>query len=151
MAIAWGDPRCVFTLASTRRSTVVNAWKFVQVERARRGDIDKGVVHEGLGFRPDRGGGDWSRAVLLKVHVRDAADVPELKDYAPALGVYGVGDLAPAADLFRGIDAGGVLVALALLRDLGRLGDEDSGLWDALQSSSASRTSCSRRPSGPSS
>ena len=59
--------------------------------------------------------------------MRDAADMPELQEDPPALGVHGVGDLAPAVDLRLGVDAGRVLIALALLRDLGGLGDEQAG------------------------
>jgi len=50
--------------------------------------------------------------------------MPELDEDAAAARVHVVGDLAPAGDLFPGVDAGRVLVALALLRDLARFGDQ---------------------------
>src|SRR5579872_6090059 len=53
--------------------------------------------------------------------------MPELdEDVATAL-MHAIGDLAPGRDLFLRIDAGGVLIALALLRDLARLGDQKAG------------------------
>src|SRR5436190_19199382 len=59
--------------------------------------------------------------------MRDAADMPDLDENAPAALMHGLGDLAPARDLLLRIDAGRVLVALALLRHLARLGDQKSG------------------------
>jgi len=46
--------------------------------------------------------------------------MPELDEDAAAALMHAVRDLAPAGDLFPGIDAGGVLITLALLRDLAR-------------------------------
>src|SRR5271168_902226 len=57
----------------------------------------------------------------------DAADMPELHEDAPAALVHAVGDLFPARDLLLGIDAGRVLIALALLRNLSGLGDQEAG------------------------
>jgi hypothetical protein len=36
-----------------------------------------------------------------------------------------IGDFAPACDLFPAVDAGSVLVSLALLRDLARFRDQE--------------------------
>src|SRR6516165_668009 len=57
----------------------------------------------------------------------DPSDMPDLdEDWAAAL-VHKIGDLAPAGNLLLRIDAGRVLIALALLRDLARFGDQQAG------------------------
>src|SRR5262245_22146165 len=53
--------------------------------------------------------------------------MPDLDEDAPAALVDAIGDLAPGLDLLLRIDAGRILIALALLRDLARLGDQKSG------------------------
>lgn len=53
--------------------------------------------------------------------------MPELDEDMTALGVHGVGHLLPTGDLFFGVDAGRVLIALALLRDLAGFGDQQTG------------------------
>ena len=57
----------------------------------------------------------------------DASDMPELDEDAAAALMHAVRDLAPAGDLFFRIDAGGVLITLALLRNLARFGDQQAG------------------------
>src|SRR5262249_26289306 len=52
--------------------------------------------------------------------------MPDLDEDASAAFMDAIGDLAPGLDLLLGIDAGGVLIALALLRDLARFGDQES-------------------------
>ena len=52
--------------------------------------------------------------------------MPELDEDASAALMHAVGHLAPAGDLFLRIDAGRVLIALALLRDLAGLGDQQA-------------------------
>ncbi len=53
--------------------------------------------------------------------------MPELEIDVAAAFVHAIRHLAPAGDLFLGIDAGRVLVALALLRDLGGFADQETG------------------------
>jgi hypothetical protein len=64
---------------------------------------------------------------VFVVRVRDATRVHELDDDAAATRVHGVGDLAPARDLLRAVDARGVQVALADRTGLGALGDDQTG------------------------
>ena len=100
---------------------------FGKLERARLGDVGEGAVDEGLALGADRARRDRLAAARLQRGVRDAADMPELDEDASAALMHAVGDLAPALDLLLRIDAGRVLVALALLRDLARLGDQKAG------------------------
>jgi len=51
----------------------------------------------------------------MKVDMADPADMPELDEDAPALGMNRVGHLAPACYLLGRVDAGRVLIALGLL------------------------------------
>ncbi len=53
----------------------------------------------------------------------DATNMPELHENAPTLCVYSSLHLATAVDLVLRVDAGRVLIALALLRNLGGLGN----------------------------
>src|SRR4029453_518555 len=106
--------------------TVHDALQFIEFERARLRDISEAIVDERLGFSPDRRRRNRRSAVFLKVDVADTADMPELQENPPALGVHGGRDLAPTLDLGPGVDAGRVLVALSLLRDLRRLGNEQA-------------------------
>src|SRR5215472_15983384 len=57
----------------------------------------------------------------------NAADMPDLVEDAAAVRVHALGHLAPAFDLVLRIDTWRVLVALALLRNLGRFGDYETG------------------------
>ena len=65
-------------------------------------------------------------AIRLQRGVRDAADMPELEEDVAAARVHEVRDLAPADDLFFRVDAGGVLISLALMRDLACFGDQEA-------------------------
>ena len=99
---------------------------FRKRQLARLGDVGEGAVDKGLALGADRRGRDRGAAVRLQRGVRDAADMPELDEDAAAALVHAIGDLAPARDLFLRIDAGRVLIALALLRDLARFGDQQA-------------------------
>ncbi len=112
--------------AACRKSLTIPG-KLVELQRAGLRNVDEAVVDERLGLGPDRRGRHGRGAVLLQVDVRDAADMPELQEYPPALGVHGGRDLAPAVDLSLGVDAGRVLVTLSLLRDLRGLGNQQAG------------------------
>ena len=57
--------------------------------------------------------------------IRDAADMPQLRNDATARSMDGIGDLAPAGDLFIRPDTGCVGIAHALRRDRGRLGENE--------------------------
>src|SRR5664279_5503225 len=59
--------------------------------------------------------------------MRDAADMPELHDDGPALGVNGVGDAPPTRDLLVAVDARCVEIPLAFGADLRGLGDDEAG------------------------
>ena len=104
-----------------------DAGDFRQRQFARLGDIGEGVVDERLALGADRRGRDRRAVIRLQRGVRDAADMPDLDEDAAAALVHAVGHLAPARDLFLRIDAGRVLIALALLRNLARLGHQQSG------------------------
>ena len=52
--------------------------------------------------------------------------MPELNEDAAAARMHAVGDLAPAGDLFPGVDTGRVLITLALLRNLARFSDQET-------------------------
>lgn len=56
----------------------------------------------------------------------DASVVPELQENQAACLVHGVGDEAPALDLFAAVNAGRPGVALSLLRHLGCFGHDES-------------------------
>ncbi len=72
-------------------------------------------------------GRDRQLVVLLQADMRDASDMPELDEDAAAALMHAIGDLAPARHLLLRVDAGGVLIALALLRNLARLGHQQAG------------------------
>ncbi|MEY9576095.1 hypothetical protein ABIE88_003671 [Bradyrhizobium diazoefficiens] len=99
---------------------------FGELERARLGDVGKGAVDEGLALGADRARRNRRCAIRLQRDMRDAADMPELDEDLAAALMDLVGDFAPAGDLVLGVDAGGVLVALALLRNLARFGDQEA-------------------------
>ena len=97
---------------------------FRKLQRARLGDIGEGAVDKRLALGADRGRRHRLAAAGLQRIVRDAADMPDLDEDAPAFFMHAVGDLAPACDLLLGIDAGRILIALALLRNLAGFGDQ---------------------------
>jgi len=80
-----------------------------------------------LSFGSDGRGGDWRNSVGLKAGMRDATDVPELEEDAASSGMNGLDDFFPSGDLFRGVDAGGVGVAVAERRDRSCFGNDQSG------------------------
>ena len=103
---------------------VDDAWNFGELERTGLGDVGEAAVDEGLALGADRARRHRGCAIGLKIDVRDAADMPELDEDLAAALMHLIGDLAPAGDLVLGVDAGRVLVALALLRDLACFGDQ---------------------------
>ena len=100
--------------------------QFVQFQRARRRDLDLAVVRKGFAFDRQRRRGDRQRAVV-EVRMRDAADMPELREDAAARLVDRLGHLFPAGDLRRRVHARGADIADALRADLGGLGDDQPG------------------------
>ena len=92
-----------------------NAWEFIQFECTRLRDIDEAVVDKRLGFGRDRRGCNGCCTVLLQIDVRDSADMPELQENPPALGVHSGRNLTPTVDLGLRVDARRVLVTLPLL------------------------------------
>src|ERR1700742_3685058 len=58
--------------------------------------------------------------------MREAADMPELKEDASAARMDALGHLAPARDLLLGINTGSVLISLALMRNLGGFRNQQS-------------------------
>ena len=93
---------------------------------AGRDVIGHGLAGPDLALRLDGGRGDGQLAVRLVIRVRDAADVPELQEDPTALGVHGSRDLLPTCDLFVGVDARGVRIAMAAGRDRGGLSDDQA-------------------------
>jgi hypothetical protein len=88
--------------------------------------IDHLFSSKELSFGPDGRGGDWKNSVGLKAWMGDATDVPELEEDAASSGMNGLDDFFPSCDLFRGVDAGGVGVAVAERRDRGCFGNDES-------------------------
>src|SRR5258708_9721258 len=78
--------------------TVDDARYLGQFKRARLGNIRKGAVDEGLGLGMDRRRRNRCAAIRLQRGVRDAADMPELKEDVATLRMHVVGDLAPSGD-----------------------------------------------------
>ena len=104
-----------------------DAGDLFDVQGARDDVVGHLLAGPDLALRLDSRRGDGQFAIRLVVRVRDAADVPELQEDAPALGVHGGSDLLPAGDLFVGVDARGIRVAMAAGRDRGGLGDDQAG------------------------
>lgn len=80
---------------------VHDARQFNERQRTWLGYIDKSVVDEGFRLRANRRRRDRRSTARLDIGVRDASDVPELREDVPTLGVHGLGDLAPAGNLLR--------------------------------------------------
>jgi hypothetical protein len=57
----------------------------------------------------------------------DATDVPKLEEDAASSGMNGLDNFFPSRDLFGGMDAGGVGVAVAERRDRSCFGNDQSG------------------------
>src|ERR1700733_10586795 len=107
--------------------TVDDAWNLRKFQRPRFGNVREGAADEGLGLGEDRRWRHRCAAVRLQRGMRDAADMPELKEDVAALRVHALGDLAPSGDLLLRINAGGILISLTLLGDLGGFSDQQSG------------------------
>ena len=75
--------------------------------------IDHLFTSKDLSFGSDGGGGDRKNSVGLKAWMGDATDVPELEEDAASSGMNGLDDFFPSGDLFRGVDAGSIGVAVA--------------------------------------
>ena len=75
--------------------------------------IDHLFSSKELSFGPDGRGGDRKNSVGLKAWMGDATDVPELEEDAASSGMNGLDDFFPSGDLFRGVDAGSIGVAVA--------------------------------------
>jgi hypothetical protein len=86
--------------------------------------IDHLFTSKDLSFGSDGRGGDWENSGRLKAGVRDATDVPELEEDAATGGMNGLDDFFPSGDLFGGVDAGCVGVAVAERRDRGCFGND---------------------------
>ena len=103
-----------------------NACDLVRFERPRDRHVDESIVQECLGFglhgRRRYGG----LPIRLQVDMRHPANVPELQEDMTALGVNGIRHLSPTVDLRLAVDARRILIALPLLRDLGRLRDDQA-------------------------
>jgi hypothetical protein len=63
-------------------------------------------------------------AVGLSQWMRDPAHMPKLQEDLAAALMHGTGHLLPAGDLLGAVNAGRLRIALALGRDLGRLGND---------------------------
>ncbi len=98
-----------------------------RAERPRLGDVGESRSDKRLGLGPDRRGRDRRAAVRLQRRVRDAPHVPKLRENAPARLVRRLCHVAPAFDLRLAVEARRPDVALALLADLRRLGDDQPG------------------------
>ncbi len=106
--------------------TLDDAGDLFKRQRAGLGYFGERSIDKGLALGADRGRRDRRLVILLQADMRNAPDMPELDEDAPAALVHAVGDLAPPGHLFFRVDAGRVLIALTLLRDLARLGDEQA-------------------------
>jgi len=105
---------------------VDDARNFRKLECARLGNVDEGTADEGLAVGANRRRRDRPAAVQLQRIVRDPPDMPELDENAAAARMHAVCDLAPAGNLFFRVDARRVLITLTLLRNLTRLGDQET-------------------------
>jgi len=88
--------------------------------------IDHLFAGKDLSFGSDGRGGDRKCSVRLKAGMGDATDVPELEEDAAPCGMNGLDDFFPSADLFGGVDARGVGVAVAEGGDGGGLANDES-------------------------
>src|ERR1700722_11019875 len=104
-------------IRSTTLEVVDDIRDFRKLERARLGDVGECSAYKSLAVGADRGRRHRLSAIHLPRGVRDAANMPELDEDVPAALMHAVRDFLPAFDLLLRIDAGRVLIALALLRD----------------------------------
>jgi hypothetical protein len=113
-----------------------DAWNFACFQRARRlvgHDLAVGGHGPQLLRNRDRRRRHRQHAARLKRRVRDAADMPELQEDRPALGVDRIDDLAPTLDLLLGIDAGHAGAAKAGRDHRRSLGDDQAARRGALR------------------
>ena len=68
---------------------------------------------------------------LMEEGVGETTHVPQLGEDLAPLGVHGLGDLFPACDLLRAVDAGGVGIALAVRANDGGFGDDEADVGAA--------------------
>ena len=92
----------------------------------RRGRLEA-LQGEGVDVPANRRRGHGGLAVRLEAGMGDTADVPELQGDPTAAIVDGLGDLPPPLDFFGSEDPGREGRAGSLDRDLGRLGQDQSG------------------------
>ena len=74
-----------------------------------------------------QGRGRNGQFAIVKIGMRHPTDVPQLCEYAAALGVNRLGHQTPSSHLLGVVDAWRERVALALGRNLGRFGDDERG------------------------
>ena len=100
----------------------------VRCERARHGGFHRHAIGAGDRVRTadGRGGHRFGGGILVRRH-RCPADVHQLHHDAAAFGMDGIGNLAPARDLFGRVDARRAPVALAGGGRLGAFGDDQAG------------------------
>jgi hypothetical protein len=101
--------------------------EFGGFESARGDVVDHLFAGEDLAFGSDGGGSDRKNAVGLKAGMGDATDVPELEEDAATREMNGLDNFFPSGDLFGGVDAGGVRVAVAEGGDGRCFADDQSG------------------------
>jgi hypothetical protein len=77
-----------------------DAADLARLERARGWDLDLAVVGEGVAFDRQRRRRD-RQCAAMEIRMRDAADVPKLREDRAANAMHGVGDHPPALDLLR--------------------------------------------------
>ncbi len=91
---------------------------------------NRGHLHAGRGehllLGADRGRGHRLPVVRGVVRVGHPPDVHQLDEQRSVADMHRVGDLPPALDVLGGVHAGGVQVALAVLRGLRALGDDQT-------------------------
>ena len=75
-------------------------------------------------FMGDRG--RCQHLALMEEGVGETTHVPQLGEDLAPLGVHGLGDLFPACDLLRAVDARGVGITLAVRANDGGLGDDEA-------------------------
>jgi hypothetical protein len=104
---------------------------FVDADCAMHRDRHPAVVRERLAFERHDRRRDRQRPAR-QVDMRLAAVVPQLHEDAPALRMDGIRDLLPAGDVRVLVDARRAEIAAAVVRDVGRFGDDEPALRSAL-------------------
>src|ERR1700731_5495130 len=88
----------------TLPEAVDDAWNLRKFERAGFGNVREGSADKGLAVGADRRRRHRRAAVCLQRGMRDAPDMPELKEDASAARVHAGGHFAPSGDLRLRID-----------------------------------------------